>query len=143
MALSFATIRFFAVIRQTMKARRLLSCPQKWVKPKNVKVSGFPSPRYFRSRAVNRPNSISRVLSACNSNPNFASRSRNSCVRVLLDTLHGAPVCADRQVDPPVRFHTPATPRRLFRGKLYAEARRSYRGVLRRLGGGAGLLTKA
>src|ERR1019366_2179869 len=51
MALSFATIRFFAVIRQTMKAPSLMRCPQKWVKPKNVKVSGFPSPRCFRSRA--------------------------------------------------------------------------------------------
>ena len=58
-------------------------------------------------------------------------------VRVLLDTLHGAPVCADRQVDPPVRFHTPATSRRLFRGKLYAEVRKSYRGVIRRSSGGA------
>src|SRR5580692_6131840 len=56
----------------------LVSRPQKWVKPRNVKVSGFPSPRCFRSRAANRPNSISRVLSGCNSKPNFASRSRNS-----------------------------------------------------------------
>jgi hypothetical protein len=72
---SFATIRFFAVIRQTMKAP-LVSCLQKWVKPKNVKVSGFPSPRCFRSRAANCPNSSSRVLSACNSKPNLASRSR-------------------------------------------------------------------
>jgi len=31
MALSFATIRFFAVIRQTMKAPSLMRCPQKWV----------------------------------------------------------------------------------------------------------------
>jgi hypothetical protein len=38
----------------------------------------FPSPRCFRFRAANRPNSISRVLSGCNSKPNFASRSRNS-----------------------------------------------------------------
>jgi hypothetical protein len=41
-ALSFATIRFFAVIRQTMKAA-VVSCPQKWVKPKNVKVSEWPT----------------------------------------------------------------------------------------------------
>src|SRR5260370_14669575 len=39
---------------------------------------GFLSPRSFRSRAANRPNSISRVLSGCSSKPNFASRSRNS-----------------------------------------------------------------
>jgi hypothetical protein len=32
-------------------------------------VSGFPSPRCFRSRVAKRPNSISRVLSACNSKP--------------------------------------------------------------------------
>jgi hypothetical protein len=38
----------------------------------------FPSPRCFRLRAANRPNSISRVLSGCNSKPNFARRSRNS-----------------------------------------------------------------
>jgi len=61
MALSFATIRFFAVIRQTMKAsgREL---PTVVVKPRNVKVSGFPSPRRFRSRAANRPNSIQPCL---------------------------------------------------------------------------------
>ena len=44
MALSFAAIHFFAVIRPTMKVLSLIRCPQKWVKPKNVKVSGFPSP---------------------------------------------------------------------------------------------------
>jgi hypothetical protein len=37
-------IRFFAVIRQTMKALSLIRCPQMWLKPKNVKVSGFSSP---------------------------------------------------------------------------------------------------
>ena len=77
MAFSFATIRFFAVIRQTVNVP-VVSCPQKWVKPRKVKVSGFPSPRCFRFRAANRPNSISLVLSGCNSKPNFASRSRNS-----------------------------------------------------------------
>ena len=30
--LSFAAIRFFAVIRQTVKAPLVLRCPQKWVK---------------------------------------------------------------------------------------------------------------
>jgi hypothetical protein len=38
----------------------------------------FSLPRRCRVRAANRPNSISRVLSACNSKPNFANRSRNS-----------------------------------------------------------------
>jgi hypothetical protein len=41
MAFSFATIRFFALIRQTMKVLLVLRYPQKWVKPKNVKTSGF------------------------------------------------------------------------------------------------------
>src|ERR1019366_7414703 len=58
-------------------------------------------------------------------------------VRVVPDTLHGAPDCADRQVDPPIRFHTPATSRHRFREKLDAEGRRSYRGVVRRSDGGA------
>ena len=39
MALSFATSRFFAVIRQTMNGP-VVAWPQKWVKPRNVKVSG-------------------------------------------------------------------------------------------------------
>ena len=38
MALSFAAIRFFTEIRQTVKASTLMRYPQKWVKPKNVKV---------------------------------------------------------------------------------------------------------
>ncbi len=44
---------------------------------------------------------------------------------------------ADRQVDPLIRFHTPATSRHLFRAKPDAGVRKSYRGVVRRLGGGA------
>jgi hypothetical protein len=78
MTVSFATIRFFAVMRQTLKAPLLVRFPQKCVNPRNVKVSGFPSPRCFRFRAANRPNSIRRVLSGCNSRPNLTSRSRNS-----------------------------------------------------------------
>ena len=41
-------------------------------------------------------------------------------LKVVPDTLHGVPGCADRQVDLPVRFHTPATSRRLFQAKLDA-----------------------
>jgi hypothetical protein len=37
--------------------------PQMKLKPKNVKVSGLPSPRRLRSTAAKRPNSIRRVLS--------------------------------------------------------------------------------
>jgi hypothetical protein len=46
--------------------------------PRNVKVSGFPSPRFSRFGAANRPNSISRVFSGCSSSPNLANRSRNA-----------------------------------------------------------------
>src|ERR1035438_10015885 len=49
MILSFATMRFFAVIRQTVKVSVLWRCPQKWVNPKKLKVSGFPSPHGIRS----------------------------------------------------------------------------------------------
>jgi hypothetical protein len=41
--------------------------------PRNVNVSGFPSPRAFRFRAACGPNSISRVFSGCSSRLNFAS----------------------------------------------------------------------
>jgi hypothetical protein len=40
MAFSFAIIRFFAVIRQTMKAP-LASCPQEWMKPKISRKTGL------------------------------------------------------------------------------------------------------
>ena len=52
---------------------------QMCVKPRKSNVSGFPSPAACRSRAANRPNSISRVLPGCSSSPNFANRSRRSC----------------------------------------------------------------
>jgi hypothetical protein len=71
-ACSLATMRFFAVFRLTMNAPLLRRFPQWCVKPRNVKVSGFPSPRFSRSEAANRPNSISRVFSGCNSSPNLA-----------------------------------------------------------------------
>ena len=41
-----ATIRLFAVIRQTMNGP-VVSCPQKWVNPRNVKICGFPLPQHF------------------------------------------------------------------------------------------------
>jgi hypothetical protein len=47
----------------------LVALPTVVGKAQEVKVSSFPSPRAFRSRAANRPNSISRVLSGCNSSP--------------------------------------------------------------------------
>ncbi len=39
------------------------------VKPRKSNVSGFPSPRAARSRAACRPNSISRVLSGMQFQP--------------------------------------------------------------------------
>src|ERR1700757_3054114 len=46
------------------------------VKPKNVKVSGFPSPRSLRSFAAKRPNSIKRVVSGWSDSANSSSLSR-------------------------------------------------------------------
>jgi len=43
-----------------MKAPFLLRCPEKWVKPKNVNVSGFPMPhrRVLLTRAVTPPEEL-------------------------------------------------------------------------------------
>src|SRR5204863_1190610 len=48
------------------------------VKPRKLKVSGFPSPRPRRAWSANRPNSRRRVLSGCSSRPNRSNRSRSS-----------------------------------------------------------------
>jgi hypothetical protein len=69
---SFATIRFFAVLRQTIK-KHCSGVSRVRVKPRNVKASGFPFLRCFRFRAAFLPNSINRVLSARNSKPNSLS----------------------------------------------------------------------
>src|SRR5260370_37315427 len=50
--------------------------PQMKVKPRNAKVSGFPSPRSLRSFAAKRPNSIKRVLSGWSDSANSPSLSR-------------------------------------------------------------------
>jgi len=42
--LKLRAIRFFAEIRQTMKALSVIRHPQMWLKAKNVKVSGFSFP---------------------------------------------------------------------------------------------------
>src|SRR6266404_4658520 len=47
-----------------------LDCPQMCVNPRKSNVSGLPSLRCFRLATAKRPNSIRRVLSGCNSNPN-------------------------------------------------------------------------
>src|SRR5205823_4135770 len=49
--------------------------PQTKVKPKNAKVSGFPSPRSLRSFAAKRPNSVKRVLSGWSDSANSPSLS--------------------------------------------------------------------
>ncbi len=56
----------------------LVALPTVVGKAQEREGSGFPLAPCFRSRAANRPNSMSRVLSGCNSKPNFASRSLNS-----------------------------------------------------------------
>jgi hypothetical protein len=48
------------------------------VKPRKLKVSGFPSPRARRFVSAKRPNSRSRVLSGCHVSPNRPKRSRHS-----------------------------------------------------------------
>src|SRR5215471_11806985 len=50
--------------------------PQMNTKPRNLKVSGFPSPRCARLAAAKRPNSIRRVLSGCNDSENSSNRLR-------------------------------------------------------------------
>src|ERR1700751_2427351 len=46
------------------------------VKPRKVKVSGFPRPRRLRFSAAYRPNSISRVFSRLRLSSNFSSLAR-------------------------------------------------------------------
>ena len=70
---SFAVMRFPTVLRVTVSFPLLWIVLQICVNPRKLNVSGFPAPSRFR----NRPNSIRRVFSACNSNPNSAIRSRN------------------------------------------------------------------
>src|SRR5436190_21869542 len=47
-----------------------------WVNPKNLKVSGFPSPRRARLSTAWRPNSIRRVFSELSDSENSCNRSR-------------------------------------------------------------------
>ena len=66
------------VFRLTMNRPVFRVVPQMCVKPRKSNVSGLPSPRCFRCSAACRPNSIRRVLSGCNSSPNFCKRSFHS-----------------------------------------------------------------
>ena len=67
-----AAIRFVIVLRRRNANRFSLVCPQMCVKPRKVNVSGLPSPRRSRRSAAKRPNSITRVFSACSSRLNLA-----------------------------------------------------------------------
>ena len=62
------------VSRAHSAARRSASAPSASrhdsANPVRPDVSGLPKPRAFRRSAANRANSISRVLSGCNSKPN-------------------------------------------------------------------------
>jgi hypothetical protein len=49
---SLAAIRLPLVFRCTVKLPVVWLTPQYCVKPKKLKVSGFPSPRFFRRSAV-------------------------------------------------------------------------------------------
>ncbi len=69
---SLARARFESVFRR-IQNRPLLEVAQMCVNPRNVNVSGFPSPRAARSRAARRPNPASRVLPGCSSSPNRAN----------------------------------------------------------------------
>jgi len=55
--------------------RELLFFPQICVKPRKLNVSGLPSPRRWRSRIANGPNSSRGVFSGCSSRSNFRIRS--------------------------------------------------------------------
>ena len=60
------------VFRLTLKPPLLWRCPQMWVKPRNVKVSGLPSPRCCRSRR--RTARIRSVASCRGARPGRTSR---------------------------------------------------------------------
>src|ERR1700736_6121137 len=60
------------------------------VKPRNAKVSGFPSPRSLRSFAAKRPNSIKRVLSGWSDSAKFPEPVMHrikeaTCVALMLE----------------------------------------------------------
>src|SRR6516165_640584 len=62
---NLARRRFRILLRNTRNLPFFLACPQMWVKPRKLNVSGLPSPCFFRLSAAKSPNSIRRVLSGC------------------------------------------------------------------------------
>src|SRR5215475_4719317 len=76
-SLSFACMRSRRVFRCTTNWPRC-DLPQMKMKPRNLKVSGFPSPALARLTAAWRPNSIRRVLSGCSESANSCNRARSA-----------------------------------------------------------------
>jgi len=70
-----ARMRLRMVVRRTVN-RPIPFFPLICWKPRKSNVSGLSSPLRLRFSSANRPNSIRRVFSGCNSSPNFPSRSR-------------------------------------------------------------------
>src|SRR5258707_15532431 len=76
------------------------------VKPKNAKVSGFPSPRSLRSFTAKRPNSIKRVLAGWSDSANspslscIASRKRRASPLMLKADHQIVGISHDDHVDP-------------------------------------------
>jgi hypothetical protein len=94
-ALSLAERRWRMVLRKTRNLPVFHVCPQMWVNPRKLNVSGFPSPRSFRFATAKRPNSINRVLSGCSSSPNRLRRSfqsRRNCSASAYRTTITSPV---------------------------------------------------
>src|SRR5262249_21911853 len=60
-------------------------------KPRNLKVSGLPSPALVRLSAAWRPNSIRRVLSGCNVSANSSNRARNASQKRRASDLNSKP----------------------------------------------------
>src|ERR1700736_522468 len=75
--LSVARMRSRRVVLLTRNCPRLLRSQMK-VKPRKLKVSGFPSPRRARRSAAKRPNSIRRVLSGLSDSENSLNRLRKT-----------------------------------------------------------------
>ena len=82
--------------------------PQICVKPRNVNVSGLPSPRSSRRSAAYRPNSIKRVFSGCSSSPNFRNLSFRSFKTAQHQICAGIPQWYHQQNAPQLHRHARA-----------------------------------
>src|SRR6516162_6634136 len=102
-SLSFACMRSRRVFRCTENwPRRVL--PQMKTNPKNLKVSGFPSPALARLSTAWRPNSIRRVLSRCSESANSSTRTRSASQKRRASDSYSKPTTsrvAERNLTPP------------------------------------------